>query len=148
MLFSEARGRKVVSTATAETVGVVDGFVVDPSTRKVLSLQLRKTHGNDDSLLWSDIAAFGADAVTVDDAGKLTEPGEDVEALTGKDHALVGKRVLSSAGDELGKVSDVDFDPSSGAIAAIVLGGGDGDGEVAGAHLVGVGSYAVVVRAT
>lgn len=144
MLFSEARGRKVVSTATAETVGVVDGFVVDPSTHSVLSLQLRKTHGNDDSLRWSDIAAFGADAVTVDDPGKLTEPGEDVEALTGKDHGLVGKRVLSSAGDELGEVSDVDFDPATGGIAALLL----GDDDVDGARLVGVGSYAVVVRAT
>lgn len=143
MLFSEARGRQVVSTATAETVGVVDGFVVDPSTHSVLSLELRKTHGNESSLRWSNIAAFGTDAVTVGDADKLTEPGEDVEALSGKDHRLVGKRVLSSAGDELGEVSDVDFDPSSGAITALLL----GEDEVEGARLVGVGSYSVVVRA-
>lgn len=142
MRFSEAKGRKVVSTSTADTVGKVDEFVVDPKSHTVLALVLAKTDSGP-TLRWVDIVAFGTDAVTVTGADKITEADEDVAALTGKDHRLLGKRVLSTAGDELGKVSDVEFDGESGAVTSLVL----DDGEVAGTRLVGVGSYAVVVTA-
>jgi sporulation protein YlmC with PRC-barrel domain len=51
--------------------------------------------------------------------------------------------VLTSTGDELGKVADVDFDATSGALVSLLV---DGGTEVEAARLVGVGSYAVVVR--
>lgn len=140
MRFSEAKGRKVVSTSTAETVAVVDGFVVDPGRRSVLALHLRKSQSGD-TLRWSDLNAFGADAVTVAGTDALSEAGEDVEALRGKAHDVLGKRVLSASGDELGSVVDVEFDPASGSLVALVL----GETEVDASRLVGVGSYAVVV---
>ncbi len=142
MLFSEARGHKVVSTRTADTVGRVKDFVVDPATRRVVALEVRKS-AEGDTLLWADLGAFGADAVTVAEASSIGAAGDDIAALTGKDHRLVGKRVLSSVGDELGTVSDVEFDHESGAVTALVL----GSASVVGARLVGVGSYAVVVTA-
>jgi hypothetical protein len=64
-------------------------------------------------------------------------------SLPRKDHHLLGKRVLSTGGDDLGKVDDVEFDPGTGTITALLLPGG----EVAGIRLVGVGSYAVVLQA-
>lgn len=141
MRFSDASGRKVVSTSTAETVGKVDEFIVDPKSRSILAVELKKT-GEGSTLRWSDIIGFGADAVTVAAAEKLTDGGDDVEALAGKDHRVLGKRVLSTKGDELGKVKDVEFDPRSGSITALVL----DSGQVDGINLVGVGSYAVVVQ--
>lgn len=142
MLFSEAQGRKVVSSSTASTVGKVSRFVVDPATRAVVGVELRKTeHGG--LLRWADITAFGADAVTVTGPDKIGDGGADVKALSGKPHRVVGKRVLTSTGDELGKVTDVDFDPESGSLTALLL---DGGSEVDASRLVGVGSYAVVVR--
>lgn len=140
--FSEAKGRQVVSTATADTVGKVADFVVDPLTRSVLAVQVRKTSSGD-TLLFSAITAFGEDAVTVSGADTITEPGEDVTALLGKDHQLVGKRVLTAGGDELGKVSDIEFSAESGRLTTIHL----TEGEVGGQRLLGVGSYAVVVSA-
>jgi uncharacterized protein YrrD len=142
MLFSEADGRKVVSTSTARTVGQIAGFVVDPQTHSVVALTLKKT-GHGDTLPWSDITAFGADAVTVTGAEVITDPGDAVSALSGKDRKLAGKRVLSEFGEDLGSVSDVDFDPGTGSITALNLPGGD----VQGNRLIGIGSYAVVVRA-
>ena len=139
-LFSEARGRKVVSTSTAGTVGKVHELVIDPATRTVLALELRKTDSGS-SLRYSDITAFGDDAVTVTGADKITEATEDVAALLGKDHHVLGKRVLSAAGVELGTVKDVEFSAESGRVTALHL---DGT-EVSGARLLGVGSYAVVV---
>lgn len=140
--FSEAKGRKVVSTATAETVGAVHDWVVDPTSASVLAMMLKKS-GRGDTLRWSDVTSFGADAVTVTDAEKITEAGDDVAALLGKDHRILGKRVLTTNGDELGDVSDVEFDADSGAIISLDLHGG---GSVT-TRLVGVGSYAVVVNA-
>lgn len=142
MLFSDATGRKVVSTSTAETVGKIDGFVVDPATRAVMAVELKKTESGD-TLLWSDIIGFGADAVTVSDANKIGDAPPQVDALSGKDHRLLGKRVLCTSGDELGKLGDVEFDPESGQLTTLIV----ADQGIAAAGLVGAGSYAVIVRA-
>ncbi len=143
MMFSAATGHKVVSSSDASTVGKVKGFVVDPASRSVVAIRLKKTDSGD-TLRWSDLTAFGADAVTVTGADLIGEPDESVAALTDKDHKVLGKRVLTSAGDELGSVKDVDFDPDSGSVLALVL---KDSADVAGSRLLGVGSYAVVVRA-
>ena len=141
MRFSEAAGRQVVSTSTAETVGQVDDFVVDPRRRAVVALSLKKTNGGD-TLLWTDIAAFGSDAVTVSNADKIVDAAPAIIALSGKEHRLVGKRVLTAGGDDIGTVDDVEFDADTGAITSLLLPSGD----VSGARLIGVGTYAVVVR--
>lgn len=141
MLFSEASGRKVVSTSTADTVGKINEFLVDPRTRQVVGLHLKKT-SDGDTLRWPDIASFGVDAVTVTGADRIVAADEELAKLTGKAHRILGKRVLCTTGDEIGTVQDVDFDPSSGTITALALDTGSVEGE----RLIGIGSYAVVVR--
>jgi sporulation protein YlmC with PRC-barrel domain len=142
MLFSEAKGRKVVSTTTAETVGRVDEFVVDPRSHAVIALMLKKTDTGD-TLRWDAMTAFGVDAVTVAGAEAITVADSTVAALTGKDHRLLGGLVLTTLGEELGKVIDVEFDPESGTIIGLQL----DDRQIEGVRLIGVGSYAVVVEA-
>ena len=143
MLFSQAKGHKVVSTATAEQVGKVKDVVVDAATHRVVALLLKKTdHGS--VLRWSDLTGFGSDAATVASADLLLESDEQVDGLRGKEHEVLGKRVLDTRGDELGEVKDLDIDPTSGAIISLVL----ERRSVPGAALVGVGSYAVVVSQT
>jgi sporulation protein YlmC with PRC-barrel domain len=142
MRFTESTGRQVVSTSTAATVGKIDEFVIDPQTRSVVAVTLKKTDGGD-TLQWSDIITFGADAVTVSGADNLTDSPPELAELSGKDHRVLGKRVLATTGDELGEVDDVEFDPETGTITALVLAAG----QVAGIRLIGVGSYAVVVQA-
>ena len=141
MRFSEAVGRQVVSTSTADTVGRVDEFIVDPRRRAVVALSLKRTDSGD-TLLWTDIVAFGSDAVTVSSADKVVDAAPAIIALSGKEHRLIGKRVLTAGGDDIGTVDDIEFDADTGAITSLLLAAGD----VAGARLVGVGSYAVVVR--
>ena len=141
MRTSEAHGHKVVSTASAETVGRIERFVIDAPAQHVAGLSLRKTSGDGDILPWSGIASFGADAVTVaaDDAVVVAEGR--LKELTDKRFAVQGKRVLSQAGVELGVVKDVDFDPADGTVRALLT---DRE-EVPGSRLVDVGSYAVIV---
>ncbi|WP_375482155.1 PRC-barrel domain-containing protein [uncultured Jatrophihabitans sp.] len=139
--FSDADGMKVVSTSTAETVGKVHGFIVDVRGPNVIALQLKKTDSGD-ILRWSDVAAFGADAITVADASKIGEGGDDLAPLLDKRNHVLKKRVLTTGGDELGDVKDVEFDPATGGITSLHV----GDRSVPGSTLIGIGHYAVVVR--
>jgi sporulation protein YlmC with PRC-barrel domain len=141
MLFTQVTGRKVVSTSTAETVAQVAALVVDPRSHSVVAVSVKKAdHG--DTLLWNDITAFGTDAVTVAGPDVIHEANDAVKALSGKAHDPLGKRVLSTLGEDLGKLSDVEFDPTSGALEKLLLPGRD----VTGALLIGIGSYAVIVH--
>lgn len=141
MLFSDASGRNVVSTSTAETVGQIIDFVIDPQSHSLVALTLKKTdHG--DTLLWTRITAFGADAVTVPAAQVIIDANDAVAALSGKDQRLIGKRVLNTAGEDLGPVTDVDFDPDTGRLITLVL----ATAPIAGDRLIAIGSYAAIVH--
>ncbi|MDN5791193.1 MAG: PRC-barrel domain-containing protein [Micrococcales bacterium] len=142
MLFSDSRKRKIVCTSTAETVGRVSGFVVDPALRRVVAVTVKKSQDGD-TLAWPQISGFGPDAVTIAAPDDIGSADEAVAALLGKRHAVLRKQVLSSDGDRLGEVTDVDFDPETGAIEAVLVDGAPVDG----ARLIGVGSFAVVVKA-
>ncbi|GMA86822.1 hypothetical protein GCM10025868_20720 [Angustibacter aerolatus] len=95
-------------------------------------------------LVWDSVAAFGADAVTVDGPTAIGEVPEGMEPLLDKRNHVLKKRVLTTAGQELGPVKDVEFDPATGDVTALVL---KKQADVAGSRLVGIGAYAVVVQA-
>jgi uncharacterized protein YrrD len=142
MRISEAIGRKVVSLATAETIGTVDEFLVDPHGRRIVGLELAGVkQGN--TLPWAHIESFGPDAVTVRDAERVGEADADLTRFAGKSHRFLGKRVLSTSGDELGQLDEVEFDADSGALLSLRWADRQNDS----GRLVGIGSYAVVVRA-
>ncbi|MEO7421965.1 MAG: PRC-barrel domain-containing protein [Ornithinibacter sp.] len=143
MMFSAAKGHKVVDTSSAATVGTVSGFLVEPSAHVIVALRVKKAETGE-VIRWRDITAFGSEAVTVPRGGVVTDTDAELEALGAKARKLMKKRVLTSAGDELGTVKDVDFDPATGALTWFLLGG---EPDVAADRLIGVGSYAVVVRA-
>lgn len=142
MRFSESRKRKIVSTTTAETVGKVSGFVVDPVARRVLALEVKKSQSGD-VLTWPQITGFGPDAVTVGAPSAIGSAPDEVASLQGKRNTMLGKQVLSTDGDRLGEVSDVEFDPETGSVEAIHV----DQASVPGDRLVGIGTFAVVVRA-
>lgn len=141
MLLTQVVGRKVVSTRSAETVGQVADLVIDPQSRGVVAVTLKKTAGGD-TVFWSDITAFGADAVTLADADLIKRANDVVKELSSKNRRLLGKRVLTDSGEDLGTLSDIDFDPSSGVLQTLNL----ATGVVAGSRLISIGSYAVVVH--
>lgn len=142
MLFSEANGRKVVSTSNAATVGVVHSFVVDPAAGRVVGLSLKKTPGTGDMLPWSNITAFGADAVTVTGDERIVAEDGELAELNNKAHVVLKKQILTTGGLRVGTVRDVDFDPTDGRIVSLIT----DDQPIDGRALIGVGSYAVMVR--
>jgi uncharacterized protein YrrD len=143
MRFTEIHGRKVVSLADAETLGRVDRYVIDPGKQAVVALRLSKVKGDACFLSWADLHAFGADAVTVDDASRLRPAADDAEErAASKELQVIGKLVLGTSGTVLGKGEDVEMDGETGAIVAVDLGEA---GTVAGGRIIGLGSYALVV---
>lgn len=142
MRVKETRKRDVVSTADAETVGRVADVVVDPDPARIVALRLDKVAGDARYVSWQDLQAFGQDVVTIPSHDVLRQPENDRERKVGKDFAVLGKRVLTDAGRELGTVSDVEFDPETGRVTALLT---DRE-QIDGARLRGIGTYAVVVR--
>ncbi|MEJ7651181.1 MAG: PRC-barrel domain-containing protein [Nakamurella sp.] len=142
-LFSEAAGRQVVSTGNAATVGKIKTFIVDPTSQRVVGLRLSKTPNAGTVLPWPSIHSFGADAVTIADEDLIVEPDPQLAALDVKQHSIIGKQVLTTEGRKVGSVVDVDFDPADGRVVSLVL----GDHSIDGTTFIGVGSYAVIVKA-
>jgi sporulation protein YlmC with PRC-barrel domain len=141
--FTAVVGRKLVSRESAEELGALRLLVVDTGQRKIASLVTGK--GRKALLVdWEQVSGFGPDAVMVADESALHAPRDDHEsaAAAGK-LELLGKRVLSDRGEELGEASDVVFDPASGVVETLVV----GEHELPAASLLGAGSYALVVKA-
>jgi sporulation protein YlmC with PRC-barrel domain len=143
MLFSEAVGQKVVSTSSAATVGHIGSLVIDPVAQRVVALSLKKTPVSGDLLPWTEITAFGVDAVTVGSESQIIEEQGQFAELNSKAHVILKKRILNTAGLQVGTVRDIDFDPADGRLLGILT----DDQPIDGRALLGVGSYAVVVRA-
>jgi sporulation protein YlmC with PRC-barrel domain len=142
MFFSQARKHNVVNTATATRVGRVNGFVVLPGPARVALLRLSKVSGAGTLLAWDDVQGFGPDAVTVA-TDAVIRPARDALEQRAEDNDLeiLGKRVLTEHGMELGPVTDVDFDPETGAVTSLIT----KTETIAGQRLIGLGGYAVVV---
>lgn len=144
MLFTEARKREVVSTASATKIGRVEGFVVAAAPARVAMLKLGKVDVEGNLVGWDDVLGFGPDAVTIADVTVIRPPRDEAEErATSKDLDVLGARLLTERGNELGEIIDVDFDPETGAVTALIT----ETEEVGGERLIGIGSYAVVVTA-
>jgi sporulation protein YlmC with PRC-barrel domain len=140
--FAAASGRRVVSRTSAEELGKLAHIVIDVKRRRVTSLVVRKRRK---ALLiaWDQVSGFGPEAVMIADETALHEPRDDREhAAAGGKLELLGKRTLSDTGNDLGTVTDVVFEPNTGAIESIVV----DDREEPAAALLGAGSFAVIVR--
>jgi uncharacterized protein YrrD len=138
MRFSECRHRPVLDTSTAENVGRVEGFAVDAAAQRVHAVRVGK-HKGGSVLRWGDVQGFGPDAVTVQTAQSVREPGDDPLDRAGD---VIGVRILTDQGFELGALEDVDFDPATGQLQQLHV----ADRAIDAATLLGAGHYAVVVR--
>ncbi|MBT2411408.1 PRC-barrel domain-containing protein [Streptomyces sp. ISL-12] len=135
-LFSEIRGLPVLTLTDAAELGAVTSLAVDAGSGAVTHLRLRGRRPRRETVLpWAALHAVGPDAVLVRSAG----PADPVPPP----YDPVGSRVLTDAGDERGTVRDIAFDPDTGRVLTVVTALGDIPAE----RLLGLGDYALVVRA-
>ncbi|GGY34027.1 PRC-barrel domain-containing protein [Streptomyces djakartensis] len=136
MLFSQTRGLPVLTLTEAEEIGVLRSLTVDARSGVVTHVRVRGRHARKETVLaWGALHAVGPDAVLV---RSVAAPAE-----APPHHELPGLRILAETGDQLGTVQDVVFEPETGRIEAVRTVQGDLPAD----RLLGLGEYALVVRA-
>jgi sporulation protein YlmC with PRC-barrel domain len=120
MLFSEVRRHPVMATDSVTTVGRLERLVVDPAAGSVIALQLKKSEGEGDTLHWEDMIAFGPDAITITGTDVLASASGRAAEVTATDFELVGKRVLTDGGTEIGKSTTSISTPRPGRVRALL----------------------------
>ena len=124
MKFSELKGRAVVSLDDATKIGVVQDLMVEPVSRRILSLKVDTGHFKAAQLVpASDVKSVGADAVTLTTNSLLTDtPVSSAGSGSGDAPAAVeltsilGAKVVTDAGTLVGQLSDIILDWSTLAI--------------------------------
>jgi sporulation protein YlmC with PRC-barrel domain len=142
MLFSDTRRHSVMCTDTATTAGVLDDFVIDPTTANIVALKIKNAGGAGDVVHWEDLSAFGADIITVATAEAITTARGRAAELDGKRSRLMGKHLLTDTGTDLGTVNDIDFDPATGALISLITANGPIDAH----RLINSGGYATIIK--
>lgn len=143
MRMVEAHGTPVLSRGDAEQVGTVRRLLVDVPARRVTAVHVDGRKRKALLVDWDALAGFGPDAVVVGAGDALRGPEDHELALVSGDLDWIGRRVLTDRGDAAGKVRDVEFDETTGALRRVVT---DRDSHDAAA-LVALGPYCVIVRA-
>jgi sporulation protein YlmC with PRC-barrel domain len=137
-LLRELLGRPLVEVDSAETVGHVDHVLVDASTRRVEVLASGKGRRARFVRL-EETNGLGTDAVMVRSVHEASTERE--QALARGELDVLGLRVLTDQGREIGPLDDLDLDDATGALRALVIDGQPVDASV----LLGAGTYAIVV---
>lgn len=140
MLFSAVMHRRVLAAGWSSELGRVVNLVVDPRTTRVVALCVDGPAG--DVVHWEDVASFSPHAVMVRSRWSVGPADGRAAELLRSDHQLIGKRLLTAAGEQIARVTDVDLDTLNGAVNRLVT----PDGSVPGRFLLASGSYATVVR--
>ncbi|HSK91212.1 MAG TPA: PRC-barrel domain-containing protein [Euzebyales bacterium] len=140
--FSRAEHTPVYSKSSADEVGRVLRYVVDPRARRVVAVHVAGRRRKALLLDWAHVVGFGPDAVVMDDDEHLRAPaGEYEEGIAAGRMELRGRRVLTDAGFDIGPLTDVEFDEATGAIERIET----ARAHVRGSGLRAIGPWAVVV---
>lgn len=111
-------GMPIIDLSNGEIVGRVRDVYFNPKSHRILGIVVdgggwlkgpRK-------ICYADLTGIGDDAVTIEnDMVILKEPIEEDCILTGEG-TLIGNKVMTRDGNELGTIADVIFDHSTGEI--------------------------------
>ncbi len=115
MKFSELKGRAVVSLEDASKIGEVQDLMIEPGTRRIISLKVKTGMFSSARLVpATDVKNVGADAVTIsahaasaaDQHGHVNGSTEGTQALV-KLTGILGNKVVTDAGTFVGELHDI-----------------------------------------
>ncbi|MEQ6026972.1 PRC-barrel domain-containing protein [Streptomyces salinarius] len=137
MLFTEVRGLPVLVPDGGGPLGTVTSLTVDVRSGSVSRVRFRDGRfGREKEVSWVTVETVGPGAVRLRSAA-------DPEPAPSSHHELLGHRVLVDTGTEHGTVLDVAFDTRTARLLALFT----TRGELPAGRLLGLGDYALVVRA-
>lgn len=127
MRFAEIRGLNVVSVGDARKLGTVDDLYLDNPRRQVLAFRVKTGGliGGHQVVALEDVQSIGQDAFTIADASKLNAEDRFAQlknSVRGGD--IIGSRVMTEGGSEIGTVGDVEADFATGEVTGFELRGG------------------------
>ena len=126
----DASGLLVITRDSGKKVGKVEDLVLDRQGSRILGILVDEAGWFKEAKVvpWSSFRVIGLDAVIIDEeasAKKASEVPEMSEVLE-EGNVLVGARVATTDGRELGKIEDFYFDPETGVVRGFELSGGKG----------------------
>lgn len=135
MLFSRVRGLPVYGP-DGSAAGVVRALTVDAASARVTWLRIRAGRFGRPAVPWAAVSSFGPDGV-------VAGPSSAFPGRAPAHHEVLGRTVLSDAGERRGTVLDVAFDEVTGRVEAVFT----TSGEIPPRRLLGLGDHALVVLA-
>lgn len=116
-------GKNVLSRADGQKFDSLKDIVVGKDPMRVVALLIDEggLFGSPTIIPMGDVVSFGKDAIIVTDskaAAHVDRYPAIKDILDSKD-SLIGKKVFTEAGEEVGKVSDIYFDEQSGNVVGI-----------------------------
>jgi len=126
----DASGLLVITRDTGKRMGKVEDLVLDRQGSRVLGILVDEAGWFKEAKVvpWPLFRVIGLDAVIIDDetsVKKASEVPEMSEVLEGG-NVLIGSRVATTEGRELGTIEEFYFDPQTGAVKGFELSGGKG----------------------
>ena len=124
---SEVIGRPVVVREGGTEAGKIKDLVVDPSGRQVLGFVISEGLFKGAKVApWAGVQAIGPDSVILSAAASIVKSAEapDIQAVLDKNLSIRGVKLQTTAGKELGKIEDFQFDEQTGAVLGYELSGG------------------------
>jgi uncharacterized protein YrrD len=120
--------RPVIARDTGEKVGQVDDLVIDRSGTRVLGIVAagKMIFGSEKVVPWAAVRSVGLDSVVIESKSSVVKGSQapEIAEVLKEGYILLGNRVLTTGGRELGKVENVFFDPETGTVEGYELTGG------------------------
>lgn len=123
------KGIAVVAVKDGEKVGSVDELIFNQETRKLLAFRLSRSgffSSTRQIILMSDVDNIGQDAVMIPNRDVVREESDERD-LHGRPELkqLINLRVVTQDGTYVGTLSAIHFDPKTGDMTQLDVGGGD-----------------------
>ena len=114
---SEVLGRQITVREGGQDVGKIKDVVVDQTGREVIGIVLSDGMFSGSRVAsWKAVQAFGPNSVIVDVAASVVKSSArpEIKAVLDKKTRIKGLKLLTTGGKELGKITDVLFDETTG----------------------------------
>lgn len=154
---SKVIGLPVFTISDGKKIENVDDVIYDPIKNKIEALLIEKGGWFAESrvILFSDLEGIGYDAALITSPArikKLTEVSKNIEAIVKNDTYLTNTKIITEDGIELGRVSDIYFNATTGRVEEFEVSQGtlrswkEGKKRIKIESLVTIGHDATIVR--
>ncbi len=151
MKTRELKGMPIVTLQEGERLGHVRNLIVDPAAVQVVALLLDRRSSGGERLVvaTANIHKVGSTAITVENRSSMVPLSRipRFQELVQSRGQMRGKMVITESGARLGKIAELEIDPETFAIQALLLKGFMRRGrQIPAGQVRTIGPDAVVVR--